>query len=155
MGKTWITNLSLNQSFLNPTTYRIFLPIYFVTCPIHQSSQISFGSTVLITAQWPRALVCCQPLNRSVSFFNKTSPSPSNILNTSSLTSCFGSKNIFRAPLPRKSASVGFLNVTGSSEFVQKITMLVKSRPSAASFAGEGASDSLKIRQVGNTDLIV
>ena len=138
------------HSFFCPSTVRAVISIPY------QFSQITFGNTVLITAQCPIALCCCHWANLLVSFLNRTPPSPCLSSNRCMSTSSFGTKKVSRAPLPNRSLSVGSLNVSFSSGLlVQKITMFVKSRFSVWRVSAEGTSDSRKMRQVGKTALMV
>ena len=121
----------------------------------HQLSQTSLGKTVLITAQWPNALVSCHLRNLSVLFLIKTPPSSSLMPMCSSTTSCFGVKKFFLVPLFKKSCSTGSLKVIGELELVQKITIFVKSIFSCSRVSASGRGDSRKIRQVGKTVLMV
>jgi hypothetical protein len=115
----------------------------------HQFSHIECGSTVLITAQCPRALCFCHLTSACCCPFLIISLLPA--VRTSASISCFGSRNDFLAPLPRKSASVGFRKVRDPEFFLQKMTMLVKSvRDPSSAF-----SSSRKIRQEGKADWIV
>ena len=128
----------------------------------HHVSHTVSGNTPLMTLQCPSALfICC--FSSTLTFFSfNTSPSFSK---SSAGTSYFGNKFSFRAELPRKSASVGFLNVNGNACVVasegflrQKNTMFVKSTPALAACVELSAvrgGSSRKTRQFAKTEVMV
>lgn len=122
----------------------------------HQFSHTALGSTPLITRQCPMALSLCHFSSSLVLPTRNTSPSSSKLAFERSI-SCCGSRNALRAPLPRKSASLGLRKVMRAfGVFLQKRTMLVKSGPrvflAAEAVAG---SSSRKMRHEGKTAKMV
>ena len=126
----------------------------------HQFSHTALGITVLMTFQCPIALCLCHASNCFVLPILSTSPCSSKF-SAVMASSCWGTRKALRAPLPRKSASMGFRNVIGElGVFLQKMTTLVKSVSvdiveSDLEIRGSRGSSSRKMRQEGKTARMV
>lgn len=131
--------LLLPSSFLDPslTLIHLIIPFFQIQPDIYQLTHTTSGKTPLIISQCPSALSCCHFSNKLVSFRLKTpSFSASATLplaplsRSSSVTSHLGNKKASLLGELRRSREEGLRKVISWVEdLVQKMTMLVKSRP--------------------------